>query len=834
MANPIELHLSIEGLSCAGCVARAERAIQSVAGVQNASVNLASHTAQVRVSDANLEQITDALRDAGYPAREREIVLQIEGMTCAGCAARVERSLAGVPGVLTANVNFATRTGHIRYLAKVSEPDAMVRAVTEAGYSASFQNDDSESEEERSTAEIASARRSAIMAGLLALPVFVLEMGGHVFPEWHHFIARSIGQEGSWFIQFLLTTAVMLGPGLVFFRKGIPAFLRGEPEMNSLVALGSFAAWSFSTVALFLPSLLPQDARAVYFEAAAVIIALILLGRWLEARARGSTGVAIRKLIGLQPKTVLVERDGSVAEVDIAEIAVGDVMQLRPGERVAVDGTVASGSSFVDESMLTGEAIPVAKSEGDWVIGGTVNGSGVLRYRAEKIGQDTMLARIIGMVQQAQGAKLPIQALADRVVRVFVPIVMLLAFLTVAVWLIFGPDPVLSHALVAGVSVLIIACPCAMGLATPTSVIVGTGRAAEMGVLFRKGDALQALGEIKLFAFDKTGTLTVGQPSLTDIRVAADWDEDRVLALVASAEAQSEHPLARAMTDAAKSRGFRTQMASQTEALSGLGLRSHVDGHEVLVGSRSLMVSEDVNFDAFENDLRQLQKEGKTPVLAAIDGQIAAVFGVSDPIKPEANFALSALRSEGVQIAMITGDAKGTARSIAEQLGITHVYAEVMPKDKRDVVRQLREKHGTVGFVGDGINDAPALAEADVGLAIGTGTDVAIESADVVLVSGDLAGAVNAFHVSRVTLRNIRQNLFWAFAYNVALIPVAAGVLYPVFGILLSPMLAAGAMALSSVFVLSNALRLRSLEPVMLAQAKSARPTVSPSAVAAK
>jgi len=426
-----------------------------------------------------------------------------------------------------------------------------------------------------------------------------------------------------------------------------------------------------------------------------------------------------------------------------------------------------------------------------------------------------MLARIVAMVQQAQGAKLPIQALADQVVRVFVPIVMAVAAVTVAVWLIFGPDPALGFALVAGVSVLIIACPCAMGLATPTSIMVGTGRAAEMGVLFRKGDALQALGEIRMIAFDKTGTLTIGHPALTDMNVVPGWTEADALALIAAAETQSEHPIALALTDHARARGLELPAATGAEAESGLGLRATVDGHRVLVGSARLMERHGIASDVFQADYDRWQHQGKTPLFAAIDDQIAAVIAVADPIKPGARRALETLRADGVQVAMITGDATGTARAIANQLGIAHVQAQVMPDGKRDAVRQLRAEHGPIAFVGDGINDAPALAEADVGLAIGTGTDIAIESADVVLVSGDLAGAVNALHISRATLRNIRQNLFWAFAYNTALIPVAAGILYPAFGVMLSPMLAAAAMALSSVFVLTNALRLRSVRPVL-------------------
>ncbi|MDK3075615.1 heavy metal translocating P-type ATPase [Sedimentitalea sp. JM2-8] len=834
MSETFQTTLSIEGLNCAGCAARAERALLSVPGVNAAAVNFATRTASVKHDGATPQAIAGALSAAGYPARHSDEILEIRGMTCAGCAGRVERALAAAPGVLEASVNFASGTAHVRYLDGMTDPVALQRVVASAGYSAKTPVRDGAEDADPETSELTQTRRAALAGLALALPVFLLEMGGHLFPPFHHWIGRTIGHEASWVFQFLLTTVALIGPGAVFFRRGIPALLRLAPDMNSLVALGTAAAWTYSTVALFAPSLLPQGAQAVYFEAAAVIVALVLVGRWLEARARGRTGAAIRRLIGLQPKTARVRRSGEFVEVPLADIGVNDILQLRPGERIAVDGSVTGGQSFVDESMITGEPDPVRKAIGDWVVAGTINGSGVLTYRAERIGRDTTLAQIIAMVQEAQGAKLPIQALADRVVRVFVPIVMALAVLTIAVWLAFGPEPVLSHALVAGVSVLIIACPCAMGLATPTSIMVGTGRAAEMGVLFRKGDALQALGEIKVIAFDKTGTLTLGRPELTDMVVTPDQDDASVLAQIAGIEAQSEHPIARAVVQAAARRGLVPPEADAVEAVNGLGLRGRVDGRDILIGSAQLMRQCGIPSDVFERHYRMFQDQAKTPVLVAIDGRIAAVLGVADPIKPGAAAALSALRAEGIEVAMITGDAWGTARAVARQLGISLIEAEVLPGEKRDAVRRLRDAHGEIAFVGDGINDAPALAEADVGLAIGNGTDVAIESADVVLVSGDLAGAVNALHMSRATLRNIRQNLFWAFSYNALLIPVAAGVLYPALGVMLSPILAAAAMALSSVFVLTNALRLRGFKPLLRDSAPDSPSTPMPSPVVAE
>jgi P-type Cu+ transporter len=815
MTDRNEYRLFPDGMSCASCVGRVERAIQALPGVTDASVNLAAQSAQFQAGPEQIGLVQDALSSAGYPARELQTVLTIEQMTCANCVERSEKALRAVPGVVTANVNFATHTGHVSYLEGITDPAALAAALSKSGYPATVDDAMAGAPEDRAEQEVAQARRLTFIAAALTLPVFLLEMGGHVIPGVHHLIGQTIGHQTSWIIQFVLTSAVLLGPGAVFFRRGFPSLAKGSPDMNSLVALGSLSAWGYSSVALFLPDLLPQDARAVYFEAAAVIVTLILLGRWLEARARGRTGSAIRKLVGLQPKTARIEQGGDVREVAIDAISVGDILVVRPGEKVAVDGEVLSGTSYVDESMITGEPVPTSKEAGDWLVAGTVNGAGVLRFSAQKVGHDTMLAQIIAMVQQAQGAKLPIQALADQVVRVFVPIVMAVAALAVAVWLVFGPEPSLPFALVAGVSVLIIACPCAMGLATPTSIMVGTGRAAELGVLFRKGDALQGLGDTRIVAFDKTGTLTIGHPTLTDMQVVSGMDEDNVLALVAGAEAQSEHPIARAIETKAKDNSVSIPKAQDVQALNGFGLQANVDGHEVLIGAARLMQREGIDWSVFDVGFAALEEQGKTPLLAAFDGRIAALIGVSDPVKPGAAAAIAALKGEGVEIAMITGDALGTAQAIATELGITHVEAEVLPDGKREAVQRLRAKHGTVAFVGDGINDAPALAEADVGIAVGTGTDVAIESADVVLASGDVAGVVNALHISRRTMRNIRQNLFWAFAYNAALIPVAAGVLYPALGVMLSPMLAAGAMALSSVFVLSNALRLRRLRPAL-------------------
>ncbi|MEK6205952.1 MAG: copper-translocating P-type ATPase, partial [Amylibacter sp.] len=559
----------------------------------------------------------------------------------------------------------------------------------------------------------------------------------------------------------------------------------------------------------------PKGTANVYYEAAAVIVVLILLGRFLEARAQGRTGHAIRKLIGLQPKTARVERDGKVIELAIDQIIPGDIIHLRPGEKIAVDGSVLSGASYVDESMITGEPVPVEKTKDMDIVGGTVNGTGALTFRATKVGSDTMLAQIIRMVEQAQGAKLPIQGLVDIITARFVPTVLVAALITVIVWFAIGPDPALGLALVAGVSVLIIACPCAMGLATPTSIMVGTGRAAEMGVLFRKGQALQMLQEVTIVAVDKTGTLTKGHPELTDIIEADGFEQDSVLRLIAAVEATSEHPIAAAIVRAAKDKGIDIPDIQDFTSHTGYGVEAHVEGKIVQIGADRFMTRENIILGQLEHSGSGLGQKGKTPLYAAIDGQVAAVIAVTDPIKETTPAAIAALHDLGLKVAMITGDNKGTANAIAKELGIDHVVSEVLPEGKVATLNALRADGGKLAFVGDGINDSPALAVADVGIAIGTGTDVAIEAADVVLMSGDLKGVVNAFDISQRTMRNIRQNLFWAFGYNTLLIPVAAGVLYPFSGIMLSPVLAAGAMALSSVFVLTNALRLRKMKPLL-------------------
>lgn len=808
------LQLPIVGMTCASCVRRVEQALLKVPGVVVANVNLANEQAEVTLSaDIPVTALQQAIASAGFDTRIEQFELAIVGMSCASCVGRVEKALQRIPGVLVANVNLATESAHLEVLAGNANHQQLITAIKQSGYEAKAVSSERDDKQARKAEEQVQLQRAFWWAFILTLPVFILEMGSHLIPGMAAWVEATLGQTLNWSIQLILTTLVLFGPGLRFLRSGIPALLRGGPDMNSLVALGSLSAWTFSLVVLLFGDVLPEGTRHVYFEAAAVIITLILLGRNLEARAKGRTGEAIQRLLTLQVSTARVQRDGQWQELALEEVQVGDKVLVRPGERMPVDGTVEQGHSYVDESMLTGEPMPIEKQAGDSVVGGTINKNGALECVTTQVGNDTLLAQIIRMVEQAQGAKLPIQALVDKVTGVFVPVVMGTAALTFLLWLWLAPSPAFSFALINAVAVLIIACPCAMGLATPTSIMVGTGRAAELGVLFRKGQALQSLRDTKVVALDKTGTLTKGQPELTDLQVTDGFDKQQVLAQIAALEQHSEHPIAQAIVSAAKAQALTFSEPSGFKSFSGLGVRGDVDGHKVEVGADRYLTKLGYDLSAFTVIAEQLAQQGKSPLYAAIDGQLAAIVAVADPMKEGTPAAIAALHELGLKVAMITGDNRHTAEAIARQLGIDEVVAEVMPNGKVAAVQQLRSQYGAVAFVGDGINDAPALAEAEVGLAIGTGTDIAIEAAEVVLMSGDLRAVPNALAISQATLRNIRQNLFWAFAYNACLIPIAAGVLYPAFGILLSPMLAAGAMAMSSVFVVGNALRLKRFKP---------------------
>lgn len=814
MANKIIL--PVEGMHCASCVGRVEAALSRVDGVERATVNLMTGQADIELGAAvELMTLIRAIESTGFKVPEKRVELAIDGMHCASCVGRIEQALQALSGVSEVTVNLATERASVSGFVPV---DLLLDTLQKTGYTAREVEprgaaiEAAAAQKEREATEL---RRDLLIASVLSLPVFLMEMGGHLIPAVQTWIMATLGMQQSWMLQFVLTTLVLAIPGRRFYVTGFPALFRRAPDMNSLVAVGTSAAYLYSVIATFLPEVLPAGTIHVYYEAAAVIVALILLGRFLEARAKGRTSQAIQRLIGLQARVAHRVREGRTEDVPVSEVRVADLLEVRPGERVPVDGVVAQGQSYVDASMMTGEPIPVAVKAGDAVVGGTVNQTGAFVLRATAVGGQTLLAQIIRMVEQAQGSKLPIQTVVDKVTLWFVPAVMGAAVLTFLGWLLWGPAPSLSYALVNAVAVLIIACPCAMGLATPTSIMVGTGRGAELGVLFRKGAALQLLKDARVVAFDKTGTLTEGRPRLTDLVLAQGYTRTEVLADVAAAESRSEHPIARAIVEAAVEEGVPARSLAHFDSVTGMGVHAIVEGRQVQVGADRYMRQSGINIDAFALIGERLGHEGKSPLYAAIDGRLAAILAVADPIKPDSAITIAYLHQIGLKVAMITGDNARTAQAIARQLQIDEVVAEVLPAGKVEAVQKLRlqAEQGQIAFVGDGINDAPALAAADVGVAIGTGTDVAMESADVVLMSGSLRGVSTAIALSQATLGNIRQNLFWAFAYNTALIPLAAGALYPLWGILLSPVFAAGAMALSSVFVLGNALRLRNFQP---------------------
>ena len=751
-----------------------------------------------------------------------QVALRVEGMTCASCVTRVERAVLKLPGVEDAAVNLATGKASVTHLPEVVSLARIGEAIEAAGYQvleppgAGAVEDRERAQRE---AELAGLRRDVIFAASLTIPLFLVAML-RMLPGPAEQMLALVAERGWMGIELVLATPVLFCAGRRFYVHGWAELRHLNPGMNSLVMLGASAAYFYSLLALVVPAAFPEGTATTYFEAAGVIVTLILLGRLLEAVARGRTSEAIRKLMRLQAGTARVIRDGAEIEVPIEDVVSGDLVLVRPGERVAVDGVVTEGESYVDESMITGEPIPVDKRPGADVVGGTVNGTGAFTLRATRVGADTLLSQIIRMVEEAQGTKPPIQRLADQIAAVFVPVVIVVAGTTFAVWLAIGPAPALSFAFVTAVSVLLIACPCAMGLATPTAIMVGTGMGAEMGVLVRNGAALETLARIDAVVLDKTGTLTQGWPTLTDFLDCASGGTaevaPEVLRLVAAAESRSEHPIAKAIMRAAEQRGLAIPEVTAFRADPGFGVEAEADGHLVQVGADRYMERLGLDISAVGEAARRLADDGKTPLYAAIDGEVVALLAVADPVKKGSFEAVAALGALGHEVAMLTGDNRRTAQAIAREVGIEKVLAEVLPDRKADEVGRLQAAGRRVAFVGDGINDAPALARADVGVAIGTGTDIAIEAADIILMSGDLRGIVNAVALSQRTLKIIRYNFFWAYAYNVALIPVAAGVLYPLLGLLLNPMLAAAAMSTSSIFVVTNSLRLRRFRPPLV------------------
>ncbi|MDP7651837.1 MAG: heavy metal translocating P-type ATPase [Rhodospirillales bacterium] len=814
-----KVSLPVEGMTCASCVARVERVLAKLPGVTEAAVNLAAERADVTF-DAGIvstADIADAVDRTGFRVPTEIKELAITGMTCASCVARVEKVLVRVPGVASAQVNLATEKASINLRAGESSVQDLIAAVERAGFSARAAAQDAtveDSEQAAREAQIKALKRDLVLAAAFTVPLVLVAMGRMVPPIGAGMLAV-LAEHGWMTIELLLASPVMFYAGLRFYRAGWGELRHLNPGMNTLVMLGGNAAFFYSLLALVAPAIFPEGTANAYFEAAGVIITLILLGRYLEAVAKGRTSEAIKKLMRLQPKTARVMRDGNEIEVPIDAVLPGDIVAVRPGERVPVDGRVTEGASYVDESMVTGEPVPARKETGDEVVGGTVNKTGAFSFAATRVGADTVLAQIIRMVEEAQGSKPPIQKMADKIALIFVPVVMTIAIVTFAAWLAFGSDQALNFAFVASVSVLLIACPCAMGLATPTAIMVATGRGAELGVLFRQGTALETLAKTNAVVLDKTGTLTEGQPEMTDFHLI-EGDGDEVLRLIASAEAKSEHPVAAAIVRAAKARGLDPLAVQDFQAEPGYGIEATVAEHPVRVGAERYMqrLAIDVPKEA-KAEADKLATAARTPLYAAVDGRLAAVIGVADPIKEGSIEAVRALKDLGVEVAMLTGDNRRTAEAIALQVGIERVLAEVLPDHKAEEVKRLQGEGKRVAFVGDGINDAPALAQADVGIAIGTGTDIAIEAGDVVLMSGDLRGIINALALSKRTLSTIVLNFVWAYAYNVALIPLAAGALYPFMGVLLNPMLAAGAMSVSSLFVVSNSLRLRHHRPLL-------------------
>lgn len=735
--------------------------------------------------------------------------LQVAELSCASCVSRAEKALKSVGGVESVSVNLATGKASVWGNSDL-DIENLIQASTAAGYPAKAVNSAKNAANDVGE-ESRKLKRLVVFAGLLTLPIFVLDMGSHLIPAWHHWLNHRVGLQNLYYLYFVLASIVQFGPGLRFYLKGWPALMRGAPDMNSLVMLGTSAAWGYSVVATFAASVLPEGTANVYFEASAVIVTLVLLGRYLESVARGRTSSAIRKLLHLQAKTARVIRGGKELELPIDEVQAGDIIRVRPGERIALDGEVEEGGSYVDEAMISGEPVPVRKNTGDEVIGGTINQKGAFTFRVTRIGEDTVLSQIIRMVEQAQAGKLPIQALVDKVTGYFVPAVMGAALLTFLVWLWLGPEPALTFALVNAVAVMIIACPCAMGLATPTSIMVGTGKAAENGILFRRGDALQQLRDATVIAMDKTGTLTVGKPTLTDVECDDSWERSKLLQRVASVEKSSEHPIARAIVDAAQDADLKLLEVQAFTSHSGRGIEAKVEGQSWQIGSGDYMRECGLEIDFWRESVGRYASEGKSILYVAVDEKCIAVMAVADTLKESSAEAVLSFQKKGLKVVMISGDNETTARAIAGKLGIDDVIAGVKPDGKVDALQKLMSDGSKVIFVGDGINDAPALATAHVGIAIGSGTDIAIESAEVVLMSDDLVNVSKAITLSRATIRNIKENLFWAFAYNASLIPVAAGGLYPVFGILLSPVFAALAMAASSICVVGNSLRLKRL-----------------------
>jgi P-type Cu+ transporter len=809
--------IPITGMTCATCAVTIEKGLAETPGVEKADVNFASEKASIEYdpNKVSLVKLAKTISALGYGVATKKSIYPVAGMMCATCVAHVEEAFKSVPGVVSAVVNLGSEKATVEYVEGTTYAD-MKKAVQDAGYELGEEIGALEDVSETSQKEVRKVRNRFIFAAILTVPIIVMMLT----PAF----------KGMEYLLWALATPVQFWAGWRFYKGAWGALKHRTTDMNTLIAVGSSAAYIYSVIATVFPVVFTSTGLTanVYFDTSAAIITLILLGRFLEARAKGQTSEAIKKLIGLQPKIAIVVRDGVEQQISLDEVLVGDLVLVKPGERVPVDGIVREGYSSLDESMITGESIPVEKKAGDEVIGATINKTGSFRFEATKIGKDTTLARIVRLVEEAQGSKAPVQKLADIIASYFVPIVIGIAVVTFLVWFFAGPSPTLTYAFLNFVAVLVIACPCALGLATPTAIIVGTGKGAEHGILIRSADTLERAHKINAVLLDKTGTLTQGKPAVTDIIPSPGYTKDEILRLAASAEKNSEHALAEAIVKAAVEKELELSPASEFNAMPGLGIEAVVEGKKILLGNLKLIQERKLILDGLEVKANELWFEGKTVMFIGIDGQAAGLIALADTIKTDAVNVVRHLRKMGIEVAMVTGDNQRTAEAIAKQAGIDRIFADVLPEHKADEVKKLQSEGKIVAMVGDGINDAPALAQADVGIAIGTGTDVAMETGDITLIRGDLSGIVTAIALSKRTMRTIRQNLFWAFAYNVILIPVAAGVLYFVFrngnvpsGLrfalgehgFLNPILAAAAMALSSITVVTNSLRLRTFKP---------------------
>ena len=807
----------IQGMTCAACARAVERATKKIPGVTESNVNLATEKMSISFDDEKLSisDIQSAVEKAGYKAiiETSQKTLGIQGMTCASCARAVERAVGKLDGVTEANVNLATEKLVFKFEPSKVRISDIKKAVEKAGYKAVETEEVTDSDRDRKEKEIKTLWNKFILSAVFTIPLLIVSMGHMLGMPLPEFIDPMMNPKAFAILQLVLVMPIIIA-GRRFYTIGYGSLFRGSPNMDSLIAIGTSAAFLYgiyAIVEIFMGNV--EFAKDMYFESAGVIITLITLGKYLEAVSKGKTSEAIKKLMGLSPKTAIIVRDGKEVEISVDEVEPGDVIIVKPGEKMPVDGEVIEGITSVDESMLTGESIPVEKNIGDKIIGASINKNGHIKYKATRVGKDTALAQIIKLVEDAQGSKAPIAKLADVISGYFVPIVISLAVISGLAWYIFGMESG-TFALTIFISVLVIACPCALGLATPTAIMVGTGKGAEYGVLIKSGVALETSHKIQTIVFDKTGTITEGKPRVTDIYAADEVDQDYLLKIAASAEKGSEHPLGEAIVKDAIDKGFEFIKIDFFKAIPGYGIEVKIDDKAVLLGNKKLLTENNITFDGMESISDMLALEGKTPMYISMDGKMAGIIAVADTVKENSRNAIEKLHGMGIEVAMITGDNKRTAQAIAKQVGIDRILAEVLPQDKANEVKKLQGEGKKVAMVGDGINDAPALAQADIGIAIGSGTDVAMESADIVLMKSDLMDVATAIQLSKNTIKNIKENLFWAFGYNTLGIPVAMGVLHIFGGPLLNPMIAAAAMSFSSVSVLLNALRLKGFKPV--------------------